>query len=113
MTKTCIGCKREIAKEQSRCYICNASQSYIRYYASSFIIMSLMLLASAFIAHWYSQEQSKAQIQLQSQQLASQKQSNVEQLLALKTKLEQANQTIVEFEQSSHSKDSETTQLLA
>ncbi len=113
MTKTCIGCKREIAKEQSRCYICNASQSYIRYYARSVFFIILTVLSSAALVHWYSQQSSRALIEGQAQQLSNEKQANEQQLLTLKAKLDQANQTIVDLEQNTNTEKSETNQQLA
>ncbi len=53
MANRCLGCKREIERDLQTCYICGASQSYVRYYIKSvFVVLVLISIFSGF-GYWY------------------------------------------------------------
>ncbi len=98
MANNCINCKREIAKGQSKCYICGSSQNYLSYYLNRILISIVLLSLLAALSFWYVDKTAKAK-QLHQAQLASVKKQEIDsRVQELQIQLDQANDKIRQAE---------------
>ena len=101
MKNQCIGCKREISRQQKNCYVCGSSQNYIRYHIKSLILIAVLLIGQTAYGYWYLgevSEQNKLKIATIIETQTNQIDSKIEQMKIL---LQQANDEVDRYKSNS------------